>query len=88
ERAAERVLQDDDDRWLERLSATLGLTPSQEGEIRSMAERFYIDARGRPTKEQEIAFIAKIRTVMTIEQRWRFTAMMLRGELDSESGMD
>lgn len=87
ERAAERVFEDDEDgdKWLERLSARLGLTPMQEGEIRAMAERFYIDAKGRPTKEQEIAFIAKIRSVMTIEQRWKFTAMMLRGELDPGS---
>lgn len=88
ERAAERVFDDSDDgsQWLARLTEKLGLTPDQEGEIRQMADRFYLDTKGRPTKEDEMRFVAKIRTVMTIEQRWKFTGMMLRGELDPGKG--
>lgn len=86
ERAAERVFDDadDGDAWIQKLTERLDLTPDQVGEIRAMGERFYLDAKGRPTKAEEMAFIAKIRTVMTIEQRWKFTGMMLRGELDPE----
>jgi hypothetical protein len=87
ERAAERVFDDDDDgsAWLRTLSAKLELTPDQQGEIQAMAERFYIDTKGRPSKQDEFRFIAKIRTVMTIEQRWKFTGMLLRGELEPEN---
>ena len=83
ERAAERVFDEDDDgsAWLRNLSDTLALTSDQEGEIQQMAERFYIDSKGRPSEADEFRFIAKIRTVMTIEQRWKFTGMLLRGEL-------
>jgi hypothetical protein len=87
ERAAERVFDDadDGDEWIQKLSEHLDLTPDQVGEIRAMGERFYIDAKGRPSKAEEMAFIAKIRTVMTIEQKWKFTGMMLRGELEPEN---
>jgi len=86
ERAGERVFEDDGegDAWLAKLTEELGLTPEQEGKIRQMAENFYLETKTRPTEAQEMAFIAKIRTVMTVEQRWKFTAMMLRGELEPE----
>lgn len=86
ERAAERVFEDDDgDEWIQKLTESLDLTPDQVGKIRAMGERFYIDSKGRPTEQQEMAFIAKIRTVMTIKQRWKFTGMILRGELEPEA---
>lgn len=87
ERAAERVFDDteDGDAWIQRLTERLGLTPDQVGEIRALGERFYIESRGRPSKSEEMAFVAKLRTVMTIEQKWKFTGMMLRGELDPEN---
>jgi hypothetical protein len=87
ERSAERVFDDEEgDAWLTRLSEKLDLTPEQEGEIRARAERFFIETGGRPTEAQELEFISEIRTVMTVEQRWRFTAMMLRGELEPGGG--
>jgi len=86
ERAAERVFESDDgDAWMKKLVESLDLTPDQAGKIRAMGERFYIDAKGRPTEQQQMAFIAKIRTVMTTKQKWKFTGMMLRGELDPEA---
>ncbi len=86
ERAAERVFDDDEDgsAWLQRLSTKLDLSPDQQGEIQAMAERFYIETKGRPSEQDEMRFIARIRGVMTIQQRWKFTGMMLRGELEPE----
>ena len=66
------------------LREKLGLTSDQEGEIRAMAERFFIETKGRPSKEDEMRFIAQIRGVLTIEQKWKFTGLLLRGELDPE----
>lgn len=90
ERAAERVFVENEDgeAWLRHLSEKLELTPDQQGEIRAMAERYFIDAKGRPSKEEEMAFVAKIRTVMSIEQRWKFTALLLRGELEPKHTME
>ncbi len=83
ERAAERVLSDDGgDEWLDLLVEKLGLSSSQAGTIRQMAEDFFIRVGGRPTEAEEMAFVAQIRTVMTVEQRWRFLVLMLRGELE------
>jgi len=86
ERAAERVFVEDEngDKWLALLREKLGLTSDQEGEIRAMAERFFIETKGRPSKEDEMRFIAQIRGVLTIEQKWKFTGLLLRGELDPE----
>lgn len=86
ERAAERVFDEEEDgsAWLRTLSEKLELTPDQQGEIQQMAERFYIETKGRPSEADEMRFIAKIRTVMSIEQRWKFTGMMLRGELEPD----
>ncbi len=47
-----------------------------------MGERFFFETKGRPSKEDEARLIAQIRTVMTLEQKWKFTALMLRGELE------
>ena len=90
ERAAERVFADDDDggAWLRKIAEKVGLNSDQQGEIQAMAERFYIDTKGRPSEAEQMEFIAKIRTVMTIEQRWKFTGMMLRGELEPDDGED
>lgn len=90
ERAAERVLADDGegDAWIILLTERLGLSPDQEGKIRAMGERFYIETKGRPSKTDEIEFVSKVRAVLTVEQRWRFTAMLLKGELDPDKGMD
>lgn len=86
ERAAERVLQDegDGDEWIALLTKKLGLSPDQEGKIRAMGERFYIESKGRPSEADEIRLVNKIRTVLTVEQRWRFTAMLLKGELEPD----
>ncbi len=90
ERAAERVFDDDGegDAWIALLTDRLGLSPDQEGQIRAMGERFYIETKGRPSETDEIAFVNKVRTVLTVEQRWKFTAMLLKGELDPDKGMD
>ncbi|USN99419.1 MAG: hypothetical protein H6810_01725 [Phycisphaeraceae bacterium] len=86
ERSGKRVFREDDgDKWFERLNKGLGLTPQQDGQIREMAKDFYIANKGRPTKEQEFEFIARIRTVLTVEQRWKFTAMLLKGAFDPEA---
>jgi hypothetical protein len=84
ERAGERVLVEDEngDAWLRLLAERLDLTPDQQGEIRAMGERFFFETKGRPSKEDEARLIAQIRTVMTLEQKWKFTALMLRGELE------
>jgi hypothetical protein len=90
ERAAERVFAEDEDgdKWLRTLTEKLGLSSDQEGEIRAMAERFYIEAKGRPTEQDEMRFVSQIRGVLTLEQKWKFTGMLLRGELDPKHQTD
>jgi hypothetical protein len=86
ERAAARVLRDDEVDFVARLVEPLGLSSEQEGRIRARIEGYLFALGRRPTQADQFRVIELVKRELTVEQRWRLVAMVLRGELDPESG--
>jgi hypothetical protein len=82
ERAAERVLKEDERDFVEGLIVPLGLSPEQEGRIRARLENFLFALGRRPTGADHFRLLEEIKAELTIEQRWKLLGIVVRGDPD------